>query len=122
MTPHFHVARGMVGAPPKGQRNFEEMLLALCMALLSRLALSRLDVPAGSVVTRIAFGSCNKPELPQPLWPAITAFKPDVFVWLGDVVYADTYIVFPWNRVPSPVSSMTNTYAMQKVRNTGRAS
>lgn len=38
----------------------------------------------------IAFGSCNKQNLPQPLWDPIIANKPDVFIWGGDNIYADT--------------------------------
>jgi len=44
--------------------------------------------PSRSGQLIIAFGSCNKPELPQPLWSPIVAAKPDVFAWLGDIVYA----------------------------------
>lgn len=39
---------------------------------------------------RIAFGSCSKTTLPQPLWKPILASQPDVWVWLGDIIYADT--------------------------------
>jgi alkaline phosphatase D len=41
-------------------------------------------------ITRIAFGSCNKQELPQPLWRKLLEEKPELFIWTGDVVYADT--------------------------------
>lgn len=41
--------------------------------------------------TRIAFGSCNNQDEPQPLWPAIVASQPDLWVWLGDNIYADTH-------------------------------
>lgn len=41
-------------------------------------------------VKRFAFGSCNKQYLPQPLWKSILADSPDLFLWTGDVVYADT--------------------------------
>lgn len=41
-------------------------------------------------VTSFAFGSCNKQYLPQPLWKHIVAESPDLFLWTGDVVYADT--------------------------------
>ncbi|UOQ71910.1 alkaline phosphatase D family protein [Hymenobacter cellulosilyticus] len=43
-----------------------------------------------SKVLTVAFGSCNRVELPQPLWPAIGREKPDVWVWLGDNIYGDT--------------------------------
>ncbi|MCB2407670.1 alkaline phosphatase D family protein [Hymenobacter lucidus] len=38
----------------------------------------------------LAFGSCNKVELPQPLWDDIARDKPNVWIWLGDNVYGDT--------------------------------
>ncbi|GHA77910.1 alkaline phosphatase D family protein [Pontibacter akesuensis] len=41
--------------------------------------------------TRIAFGSCNSQAEPQPLWPSIVAAQPDLWVWLGDNIYADTH-------------------------------
>jgi alkaline phosphatase D len=41
-------------------------------------------------VFRIAFGSCNKHNRPQPLWKYIRRSEPNVWVWLGDVIYADT--------------------------------
>lgn len=39
----------------------------------------------------IAFGSCNRDELPQPLWPVITGHAPDLWIWAGDNIYADWY-------------------------------
>ncbi|GAB2633528.1 alkaline phosphatase D family protein [Belliella aquatica] len=42
-------------------------------------------------ITKIAFGSCNKHDLPQPLWNPIQEDKPEVFIWLGDNVYGDTH-------------------------------
>jgi alkaline phosphatase D len=39
----------------------------------------------------LAFGSCNRPSLPQPLWSDVRALAPDAFAWLGDIVYADTH-------------------------------
>lgn len=41
-------------------------------------------------VTKLAFGSCNKHDLDQPLWVDIKKQNPDVWVWLGDIIYADT--------------------------------
>ncbi len=43
-------------------------------------------------LTTIAFGSCNKlgKDFSQTIFSAIAEDKPDLFVWLGDIVYADT--------------------------------
>lgn len=38
----------------------------------------------------VAFGSCNMPQEPNPFWDDILAENPDVWVWGGDIVYADT--------------------------------
>lgn len=45
---------------------------------------------AGMPITRIAFGSCSKESLPQPIWDAVLAAKPELFVFLGDNIYGDT--------------------------------
>ena len=38
----------------------------------------------------IAFGSCNKHDLTNTLWDDIRAEKPDIWIWGGDNIYADT--------------------------------
>lgn len=40
---------------------------------------------------RIAFGSCSKQDLAdQQLWTEVLAEDPDLWIWLGDNIYADT--------------------------------
>jgi alkaline phosphatase D len=46
--------------------------------------------PAKPGVFRIAFGSCAKQWKPNPMWRAILNCKPDLWIWLGDSVYAAT--------------------------------
>ena len=41
-------------------------------------------------LARIAFGSCANQEKPQPIWDAVVETKPQLFVSLGDNIYADT--------------------------------
>lgn len=38
---------------------------------------------------RLAFGSCSRHDHPQTVWGAVRGLRPDAFVWLGDVIYAD---------------------------------
>ena len=38
---------------------------------------------------RIAFGSCNRHDRAQDLWPAVRSLSADAWVWLGDAIYAD---------------------------------
>ena len=39
---------------------------------------------------KIAFGSCSNQRLPQVLWPGINAEKPDLWIWMGDIIYMDS--------------------------------
>ncbi len=65
-------------------------------ALLGELTPERLAARAGAArdpalpLERIAFGSCSRTDLPQPMWAPIADARPDLWVWLGDNVYADT--------------------------------
>lgn len=45
--------------------------------------------PAEDLMT-IAFGSCNREDKPQNFWPVIAKNNPEIWLWLGDNVYADT--------------------------------
>ena len=40
------------------------------------------------LLERAAFGSCNKQDKPQPLWPVIGSQDPQLWLWTGDAVYA----------------------------------
>lgn len=43
-----------------------------------------------AVLSRIGFGACAKQDQPQPIWEAVVAAKPELFVMLGDNIYGDT--------------------------------
>lgn len=47
-------------------------------------------VGAEEPLSRIAFGSCANEHRPQPIWEAINEAKPQLFVFMGDNVYADS--------------------------------
>lgn len=70
---------------------FLKKIAHLCFILIivSLLTTQRSFAQKSDVLT-IAFGSCNKHDLPQPLWSPILAENPEVFMWLGDNVYGDT--------------------------------
>lgn len=64
-----------------------------CLALacaLSSSALAYYPTDFESPLTRIAFGSCNREFLPQPMWPVIADSKPELWIWMGDNVYGDS--------------------------------
>ena len=52
----------------------------------------------------IAFGSCNHQWEPQPIWNQVIKNKPDMWVWLGDIIYSDT----------EDMNKMKADYDMQK--------
>ncbi len=41
-------------------------------------------------VTRLAFGSCNSTSYAQPIWPALMRADPQIWIWAGDNIYADS--------------------------------
>lgn len=42
---------------------------------------------------KMAFGSCNRQDAPQPLWKPILADHPDLWVWMGDNIYGDSPVM-----------------------------
>jgi alkaline phosphatase D len=44
---------------------------------------------AAATLTRIALGSCADQDEAQPIWDAVLAYRPDLFLFLGDNVYGD---------------------------------
>jgi len=42
---------------------------------------------------RMAFGSCNRQDAPQPLWKPILADSPDLWIWMGDNIYGDSPVM-----------------------------
>lgn len=61
-------------------------VLVAAASIASTVAQTHSDQP----LTRVAFSSCNREYKPQPLWQPIIATRPDVWVWLGDIVYGDS--------------------------------
>jgi alkaline phosphatase D len=55
---------------------------------------------------RIAFGSCAEGAVPQPIWEAVLAADPDLFIFLGDNIYGDT-------RDPAVLSAKYAQFAAQ---------
>ncbi len=48
------------------------------------------SIDQSKTLEQIAFGSCNKMDKPQTMWLDVAANNPDLWIWLGDIVYADT--------------------------------
>ena len=61
--------------------------LALLAVALAAPAAAR---DAAAPLTRIAFGSCADQDQPQPIWDAVLAYRPELFLFAGDNVYGDS--------------------------------
>jgi alkaline phosphatase D len=73
---------------PKKEDVLSEKTDAAAQVDLISIAATRLDTTKN--ITTIAFGSCNKHLKPQTMWDAVATNKPDLWIWLGDIIYADT--------------------------------
>ncbi len=62
----------------------------LANALLLLLLLLSLAGCQAAAPTKIAFGSCLKQDKPAPIWDSVAATQPDLFLFIGDNIYADT--------------------------------
>jgi alkaline phosphatase D len=60
--------------------------ILILLVLAAAPALAQQDQP----LAKIAFGSCASQEYPQVVWDAINNLHPDLFIFLGDNIYADT--------------------------------
>lgn len=62
--------------------------------MFALLSLSGIVVPTfaqnDGPVTRIAFGSCVHQDKDQPIWSAVNAENPELFIFLGDNIYGDS--------------------------------
>lgn len=67
------------------RRSFSRLLPALGATPLLPAAAGAQPAP----FTRIAFGSCADQDRPQPIWDAILAYRPELFIFAGDNVYGD---------------------------------
>ena len=60
--------------------------IILSFAILS----SSINCFSQKTISKIAFGSCGKQYHPLPIFDVIVGHQPDLFVFLGDNIYADT--------------------------------
>ncbi|MAW60423.1 MAG: hypothetical protein CMJ94_06270 [Planctomycetes bacterium] len=67
-----------------------KVLMRQAVALDTLRAAPEAAVHSDTTLERIALGSCNKQNHPTPLWQPLIESDPDLFLFLGDNVYADT--------------------------------
>jgi len=62
----------------------------LLVAVVWQCDANELTVAQEPTVSRILFGSCIKQDQPMPILNTIVKREPDLFIFLGDNIYADT--------------------------------
>lgn len=67
---------------------FHRRTLAQLMAAAALLP-AGLSAQPRPPLSRIAFGSCANQAMPQPIWDAVLAYRPELFIFAGDNVYGD---------------------------------
>lgn len=78
-------------------------LVLLAMAACKPMKSANTETPDDNEFI-VAFGSCNRHDMENALWDDVLATTPDVWVWGGDIVYADT----------DDMAKMERMYAAQK--------
>ena len=70
-------------------RSFPCLMITLQLMAFSFLPVSTLSAEE-QVLSRIAFGSCDRQDDPQPIWDAIVEKQPQLFLMIGDNIYGDS--------------------------------
>lgn len=50
----------------------------------------KISFDTSSIIQTICFGSCNKQWEDQSYWKTIAQENPDLWIWMGDIIYSDT--------------------------------
>jgi phosphodiesterase/alkaline phosphatase D-like protein len=86
---------GLHGTAIQTTQNVTMVFTMFSRRTFARLAGAASLIPAATLaqpatpLSRIAFGSCAKQTLPQPIWDPILTYRPDLFIFAGDNVYGD---------------------------------
>jgi alkaline phosphatase D len=68
---------------------WQSSVLCLCVSVFSGMT-EHTALADEMPLSKISFGSCAKQDRPQPIWDAVVAVKPQLFVFLGDNIYGDS--------------------------------
>jgi alkaline phosphatase D len=64
--------------------------VSLVLILSAQSAVAHYPRDFSQPITRIGLGSCNRQDAPQPQWSILNQHNLDLWLWLGDNIYADT--------------------------------
>ncbi|HIN96014.1 MAG TPA: DUF4976 domain-containing protein, partial [Planctomycetes bacterium] len=71
-------------------RNAQHVRIRATLAAKMHKRMVQLKDPALKPLSRIMFGSCIKQDKPMPIFKTIQSKQPEMFIFLGDNIYADT--------------------------------
>ena len=87
------IAAPLLADPPEVSLGADELLepyyAKLAESVEMPLAPPNPELAADTVLTRIAFGSCNEHNNRQHMWDLIAARDPQAFLFIGDNIYGD---------------------------------
>ncbi len=96
--------------------NKPAFVLCLLFSLVScKSTLNRGTANDSESVFKIAFGSCNKLTIDNLLWDDIAASQPDLWIWGGDNIYADTRDV---SKIRAKYEALKKVKGYSKLRRT----
>ena len=81
---------------------FKTFSFALCVSASFLITASAADYP--DTISNFAFGSCAKERQPQPIWNAVLDTEPQLFLFIGDNHYADTWEDAQGEMISAPVT------------------
>ncbi len=81
-----------------------KVLVALVLIAVQFVPLAATIHELPKKLNHFAFGSCAKERLPQPIWEQVIAQNPQLFLFLGDNMYADTWKADGKNLSSQPVT------------------
>jgi alkaline phosphatase D len=72
------------------KRLFSRSIYGCCLLMIACSPSPVKEENNTGVVQRIAFGSCASQDRDQPIWENVISHAPDLFLFIGDNIYADT--------------------------------
>ncbi len=70
-------------------RGVQATIAGLLLAACTDIREPETAAPGRPEISRVAFGSCAFQWADQPIWKAVVAARPDLYLSLGDAIYAD---------------------------------
>ena len=87
----------------------------LLLTIQGRSDKERREALRRKVVRRVAFASCNDHKRNDTnVFEVVKETKPDIFIWHGDVVYADKKTKVPFFRAEATPDDLRHAYRMLK--------